>query len=395
VTGRPESIGDPFVIERAEVLEVALPLKEPFVTSFGPTASRNVVLVRLTDADGRVGWGEAAPLDHPFYLPDTVSGAFAVMVEYALPLCLRAQIAHPGDAAAAMGSVRGNTFARAGVEQAYWVLESVRWSRRLADLLGGGRDRIAVGESLGIKASIDDLLDEAALRLKEGYRRIKLKIAPGWDLDVVREVRSAFGPEVMLQVDANAAYTSQDAERLAELDPFDLACIEQPLEYDDLVGHAELQRRLDTPICLDESLRSWRDVRTALRIGACRNVNLKPGRVGGIAESLRIHDLCLDQGVPLWCGGMLESGIGRAANIALASLPGFDHPADMSPAAILYTWDLVDPTYQVDPDGFVDVPVEAGLGFPVDEERVRAQTVRRAELDRRGNVTHVDERRAP
>jgi len=383
------------VIDRAEVLEVALPLKEPFVTSFGPTVSRHVVLVRLTDADGRVGWGEAAPLDHPFYLPDTVSSAFAVVMEYALPLCLRAEIAHPRDAAIAMGSIRGNTFARAGVEQAYWALESLRSGRRLADLLGGVRDRIAAGESLGIKASIDELLDEAALRLKEGYRRLKLKIAPGWDLGVVREVRSAFGPEVMLQVDANAAYTLQDADCLAALDEFDLACIEQPLEYDDLVGHAELQRRIETPICLDESLRSWRDVRSALRIGACRNVNLKPGRVGGIVESLRIHDLCAEQGVPLWCGGMLESGIGRAANIALASLPGFDQPADMSPAAILYEQDLVDPTYRVDPDGFIDVPAEVGLGFPVDEFRVRARTVRRAELDRWGNLRQLDERRAP
>jgi O-succinylbenzoate synthase len=391
VTASPDSVGEPFVIERAEVLEVALPLKEPFVTSFGPTVSRHVVLVRFTDADGRVGWGEAAPLDHPFYLPDTVSGAFAVVVEYGLPLCLGAEITRPGDAAAAMGSIRGNTFARAGVEQAYWVLEALRSSRSLADLFGGRRDRIAAGESLGIKASIDDLLEEAALRLKEGYRRIKLKIAPGWDLDVVREVRAAFGPDVMLQVDANAAYSSEDAEHLAQLDQFGLACIEQPLEYDDLMGHADLQRRLETPICLDESLRSWRDVRTALRVGACRNVNLKPGRVGGIDESLRIHRLCVEEGVSLWCGGMLESGIGRAANIALASLPGFGHPADMSPAAILFEQDLVDPTYRVDQDGFIDVPRDGGLGFPVDEERVRARTVRRAELDRWGNPRPLHE----
>jgi O-succinylbenzoate synthase len=397
VTRSDEAASVPFAIERAEVFEVALPLREPFVTSFGPTASRHVVLVRLTDAEGRIGWGEAAPLDHPFYLPDTVSGAFGVIAEYALPACLRAEIRHPGDAAAAMAPIRGNTFARAGVEQAFWVLEAVRTGRSLADLLGAGRDRIAVGESLGIKASVDDLLEEMALRLKEGYRRIKLKIAPGWDLDVVREVRSAFGLDLMLQVDANAAYTLDDAPHLAALDVFGLACIEQPLEYDDLLGHAELQRRINTPVCLDETLRSWRDVRTALRIGACRNVNLKPGRVGGIAESLRIHDLCVEQGVPLWCGGMLESGIGRAANIALAGLPGFDQPADMSPAAILYEQDLVDPTYQVDAEGFIPVPRDAGLGFPVIEQRVVAQTVRRAELDRAGNVTNleIEERRSP
>jgi o-succinylbenzoate synthase len=372
-----------------------MPLREPFVTSFGPTTERHVVLVRLTDADGRVGWGEAAPLDHPFYLPDTVSGAFAVIVEYAVPACLRAEPTHPRDAAAAMGGIRGNTFARAGVEQAFWVLEAVRTARSLGRLFGAERDRIAVGESLGIKDTVDALLEEVALRLEEGYRRIKLKVAPGWDVDVVAAVRDAVGPGVMLQVDANAAYTMDDAEHLARLDAFDLACIEQPLEYDDLLGHAELQQRLATPICLDESLRSARDVRTALRIGACRNVNLKPGRVGGITESLAIHELCRDQGVPLWCGGMLESGVGRAANIALAGLPGFDQPADMSPAAILYEEDLVDPTYRVDADGCVEVPTVQGLGFPVAEDRIQARTLRRVELDGSGNITAYAERGAP
>jgi o-succinylbenzoate synthase len=294
-----------------------------------------------------------------------------------------------------MSAIRGNTFARAGVEQAFWVLEAVRTGRSLGGLFGAERDRIPVGESLGIKDAVDALLEEVVLRLEEGYRRIKLKVAPGWDVEVVAAVREAVGLEVMLQVDANAAYTLDDAEHLARLDAFDLACIEQPLEYDDLLGHAELQRRMATPMCLDESLRSARDVRTALRIGACRNVNLKPGRVGGITESLAIHDLCRSDGVPLWCGGMLESGVGRAANIALAGLPGFDQPADMSPAAILYEEDLVDPTYRVDADGCITVPADAGLGFPVADERVRARTVRRAELDGSGNVTVYEERRAP
>jgi O-succinylbenzoate synthase len=382
-----------FAVDRAEVLEVAMPLREPFVTSFGSTSSRHTILVRLVDSDGHVGWGEAAPLDHPFYLPDTVSGAFAAIVEYALPLCLRAEIGEPRDAAAAMRGIRGNTFARAGVEQAFWVLEAERRGRTLAELFGSERQRIPVGESLGIKSSVDELLEEVALRLAEGYRRIKLKIAPGWDVEVVEAVREHVGPKVMLQVDANAAYALDDADHLARLDEFDLACIEQPLEYDDILGHAELQRRLSTPICLDESLRSARDVRVALDIEACRNVNLKPGRVGGIAESLVVHDLCRDAGVPLWCGGMLESGVGRAANIALAGLPGFDQPADMSPAAILYEEDLVDPTYEVEPDGCIAVSKDPGLGYPVAEDRVRSRAVKRAELDRLGNVTSFDERR--
>jgi len=390
--GRPE---EPFAIVRAEVLEVALPLREPFVTSFGPTSSRRIVLVRLTDAEGRTGWGEAAPLDHPFYLPDTVSGAFALIVEHALPLCLRSEVRTPSGAAAAMAAIRGNTFARAGVEQAYWVLEGARTGRSLGEVLGAVRDEVPVGESIGIKASVDDALEEVRLRLKEGYRRIKLKIAPGWDLEIVREVRRAFGPDVVLQVDANAAYTLDDAEHLARLDEFDLACVEQPLEYDDLLGHAELQRRMITPICLDESLRSARDVRAALRIGACRSVNLKAGRVGGLTESLEIHAICRDHGASLWCGGMLESGIGRAANLALAGLPGFDQPADMSPASVLYEEDLVDPTYHVDPDGFIAVPTAPGLGFPVAEDRVRSRTIRRAELDASGEIRAFDDERRP
>jgi O-succinylbenzoate synthase len=383
--------GDRAAIARAEVLEVEMSLLEPFVTSFGPTASRHTVLVRLTDADGAVGWGEAAPLDHPFYLPDTVAGAFSTIVDYALPLCLRAGAGSGPEAARAMAPIRGNTFARAGVEAAFWALEGEWTGRSLRDLVGGTHDRVAVGESIGMKRSIDETLEEVALRLGQGYRRIKLKIAPGWDLDVIRATREAFG-DVVLLVDANGGYALEDAEHLAKLDAFGLLCIEQPLAFDDLLGHAELQQRLQTPICLDESLRSAQDVRRALRMDACRNVNLKPGRVGGITESLAVHDLCVEVGVPLWCGGMLESGIGRAPNLALGSLPGFTQPADMSPASVLFTEDLVDPTYEVEADGTIRVPTSAGLGFAVDEERVRARTVRRIELDADGDVGSTVER---
>jgi o-succinylbenzoate synthase len=376
-------------IERAEVIEVEMTLLEPFVTSFGSTATRHTVLVRLTDAAGAVAWGEAAPLDHPFYLPDTVSGALSTIVDYALPLCLRSGAMTGRDAAAAMASIRGNTFARAGVEAALWGLEAERDGSSLRDLVGGERDRIEAGESIGMKRSIDETLEEVALRLREGYRRIKLKIGPGWDLEVVGAVREAFG-DIALQADANGGYTLEDAEHLAKLDRFGMLCLEQPLPFDDLLGHAELQGRLDTPVCLDESLRSADDVRQAFRIGACRNVNLKPGRVGGLTESLAVHGLCVDEGVPLWCGGMLESGIGRAANLAVASLPGFTQPADMSPASVLFTEDLIDPTYSVDGDGCIAVPSAPGLGFRVDDERVRARTVRRVELDTEGNVRTVD-----
>jgi O-succinylbenzoate synthase len=377
-------------VQRAEVFEVELTLLEPFVTSFGPTARRHVLLVRLTGADGAIGWGEAAPLDHPFYLPDTVAGAFSIIVDHALPLSARAGASTGREAAAAMAPIRGNTFARAGIEAAFWALEAERAGESLRDLLGGERDRVEVGESIGMKPSVDQTLHEVERRLGEGYRRIKLKIGRGWDVDIVRAVREAFG-DIALQVDANGGYTLDDSERLAKLDPFGLVCIEQPLPFDDLLDHSELQARLDTAICLDESLRSADDVRRALRIDACRNVNLKPGRVGGLAESIRIHDICMEAGVPLWCGGMLESGVGRAFNLALASLPGFSQPADMSPASLLFTEDLVNPTYTVDPDGCIVVPTELGLGFAVDEARVDARTVRRVELDA-GGIVLSDER---
>lgn len=370
---------DPIRIEAAEVIEVALPLLEPFVTGFGVTSTRRVVLVRLLDDAGHVGWGEAAALDHPFYLPDTTSTAFAVIVEYALPMVLRAEIRQPPDVARVLAPIRGNGFARAAVESAFWTLAAEASGRSLRELVGGSATRIPVGESIGIKPSIDATTEEVAHRLAEGYRRIKLKIAPGWDVEVVSAIRAAFG-DVMLQVDANGSYTLDQADDLAALDEFDLACIEQPLAFDDLWQHAELQRRLRTPVCLDESLRSPRDVRLALDLGACRSVNLKPGRVGGIAASLQIHDLCVERGVPLWCGGMLESGIGRAPNIALCSLPGFTEPADMSPASVLFAEDMVEPTYHVDAEGFIRVPEQAGLGFCVAPDRVAAHAVRREQI---------------
>jgi O-succinylbenzoate synthase len=385
------SIGAP--VTRAEVLEVSLPLMEPFVTGFGSTDTRRTVLVHLRDADGAEGWGEAAALDHPFYLPDTTSGSLALICEWALPIGLKAG-PDPLAVAQAMSTIRGNTFARAGVESAFWCLEAARDGVSLATLfcrkVGGGaasaeavvRRAVPVGESIGIHPTVASTLAEVDRRLGEGYQRVKLKVKPGWDVEVVAAVRQFIGPEVMLQVDANASYsaTADDMRRLEELDGFGLSCIEQPLGWDDLLGHVELQRRLSTPICLDESLRSADDVRRALLLGACRNVNLKPGRVGGVAASIAIHDLCVAKQVPLWCGGMLESGIGRAVNLALCSLPGFTDPADMSPASVLYAFDLVEPTYEVSADGTIEVPTAPGLGFDVARDRVADLTLRRYEV---------------
>lgn len=364
----------------AELLEVSLPLRAPFVTGFGATTSRRSALVHLVDEGGFEGWGEIAALDHPFYLPDTTSSALAVAREWALPAALRAG-PEPTVVATALEAIRGNTFARAGIEAAFWCLKAAREQKSLAELFGGKRTALPVGESIGIHETIESTLEEVGLRLEEGYQRIKLKIAPGWDERLVAAVRASFGDDVMLQVDANGSYRPEDAETLRRLDAYGLACIEQPLGWDSLVEHAELQAKLETAICLDESLRSEEDVRRALDMGACRNVNLKPGRVGGITASLAIHELCLSRGVPLWCGGMLESGIGRAANLALCSLPGFTDPADMSPASVLFHSDLVDPTYQIASDGTVAVPSAPGLGLPVSPERLEQALLARERVE--------------
>lgn len=371
---------------RAEVLEVRMPLKEPFVTGFGSTDTRRTVLVHVVDADGFEGWGEAAALDHPFYLPDTTSGTFAVVSEWALQLAVEGAPA-PDAVAARLSAIRGNTFARAGVEAAFWCLEAARQGSSMAALFGaaartGLRTHAPVGESVGIHPTVESTLDAVDRAVAKGYQRIKLKVKPGWDEDVVAAVRDRLGPAAMLQVDANGSYSlgADDVGRLERLDRYGLACIEQPLAWDDLAGHAALQSRIQTPICLDECLRSVADVERALDMGACRNVNLKPGRVGGATAALEVRRICADAGVALWCGGMLESGIGRALNLALCALDGFSDPADMSPASELYDFDLVDPTFDVEPDGTIAVPSAPGLGFPVTSARVARCTLRRAEV---------------
>ncbi len=403
-------------IARAEVLEVRMALKEPFVTGYGSTEARRTVLVHLVDADGFDGWGEAAALDHPFYLPETTSSTFAVAAEWALPLALDGA-SEPRAVASRLRSIRGNTFAKAGVEAAFWCLEAARRGVPLAQLFAGAegaaayavdpgpakgedgacdpsgsdadvttlrpwRTAVAVGESIGIHPTVEATLAAVDRAVAKGYRRVKLKVKPGWDEEIVAPVRDGLGPDAMLQVDANGSYTlaGGDVRRLERLDAYGLACIEQPLAWDDLEGHARLQARLETPICLDECLRSSHDVRRALDMGACRNVNLKPGRVGGVVESFEVHRLCLEAGVPLWCGGMLESGIGRALNLALCGLEGFNHPADLSPPLELYDYDLVEPSYDLAPDGTIAIPSAPGLGFDVAPGRVAACTLRRAEL---------------
>jgi O-succinylbenzoate synthase len=269
--------------------------------------------------------------------------------------------------------------AKAGVEMAAWDLYARQRGEPLSRVLGGVRDRIASGVSIGIQETVDDLLAKIERELAAGYRRIKIKIKPGWDVDVVAAVRKRFGP-IALMVDANAAYTLADADHLAELDRFDLMMIEQPLDYDDIADHAVLQRRLRTPICLDESIKTVGAAREAIRAGACRIINIKPGRVGGFSESIRLHDLCADHGIPVWHGGMLESGIGRAANIHLSTLPNFTLPGDVAASKRYFDPDLIDPPIEVASDGTIAVPQQPGIGVTIRDDRIERATIERAEL---------------
>jgi len=363
-----------------ELVRVAMPLVSPFRTSFGTETSRDVLLVRavLTGGaagDGVEGWGECAAPDDPFYSSEYTEGAAAVIARWFVPMLASVRELSPEAVAPALERVKGHRMAKAVVETA--VLDA--WLRAhgipLARFLGAVRERVDCGVSVGIMDSIPQLLDAVGRYLDEGYVRIKLKIEPGWDVDPVRAVRERFGDDVPLQVDANTAYTLHDAPQLAKLDPFGLLLIEQPLAEEDVAGHAELARRVRTPICLDESILSARAAADAIRLGACSIVNVKPGRVGGYLESRRIHDVCAAMGVPVWCGGMLETGVGRAANLALAALPGFTLPGDTSGSRRYYAEDVT-PEFVLD-GGTIPVPDAPGIGVdPIPDTLARFATSR-------------------
>jgi O-succinylbenzoate synthase len=368
----------PITIERAEVRVVRLPLHKPFVTAFGVQATRELILLRL-DTNRGVGWGECPTLPEPVYTSEFTGSACAAIVDHLLPR-LAGPLRHPGEVTAALAGVKGHRAAKSAVEMA--LLDA--WLRahdlNLADCLGAVRTRVPVGVSIGIHERIDDLLADVAGKVEEGYARIKLKIKPGWDLEPVRAVRSAFGDSLPLQVDANAAYTLTDARHLAGLDRFGLILIEQPLADTDLVQHARLAARLETPVCLDESIRDAADAAAAIELGACSVVNIKPGRVGGYLEAKRIHDVCRAHGVAVWCGGLIESGLGRAANLALAGLPGFVLPGDTSPTLHYFPFDITAPFEMK--DGQIDIPTGPGLGVEVNEAALEAATVTVRTLER-------------
>jgi len=358
--------------------EIRLPLKEPFHTSTGTVADRRVLLVQLDEIDGAVGWGECVALATPDYWPETIDTAWLMIRDWIGPRVLGRTFEGPEYVSVVLAhGIRGHAMARAAVEMAMWDLAAGIKRMPLATLLGGTRDKVATGVVLGLQESAEALADRARAAVDEGYRRVKLKIKPGVDIQSVRAVFAAVGSNVPLTVDANCAYTLDDASHLAKLDEFGLQYIEQPLAWDDLVRHADLQQQIRTPICLDESITGVDRVEDMIRLGSGRVINLKPGRIGGFLESLAIHALCVEKDVPLWCGGMLETGIGRAHNIALASLSGFTLAGDLSPSARYWAEDIVEPEWTMDTDGYVAVPLdESGMGVSVRMDRVEALTVR-------------------
>ena len=352
-----------------ELRRVAMPLVSPFRTSFSTQTARDVLIVRAL-TDGADGWGECVTLGDPLYSPEYVDGAVDVMRRHLIP-ALRDVVDGPG-VGEALKKFKGHRMSKGALEMAVLDAELRTEGRSFARELGSTRDRVPCGVSVGIMDSIPALLDAVDAYLAEGYVRIKLKIEPGWDVEPVRAVRERFGDDVLLQVDANTAYTLRDARLLAKLDDFDLLLIEQPLEEEDVLGHAELAKIVRTPICLDESITSAQTAAAAIRLGATSVINIKPGRVGGYLEARRIHDLAVAHGIAVWCGGMIESGIGRAANVALASLPGFTLPGDVSASDRFYRQDITAPF--VMRDGHLDVPTGPGLGVEPDEAILESLT---------------------
>lgn len=358
--------------------EIRLPLKEPFRISSGTVKDRRICIVELRSVEGVVGWSECVAGEFPNYHPETIDTAWHAIREWIAPRVLGKAFDGPQELYDLLNAdIRGHNMAKAAIEMGAWELTARIKGISLATVLGGVREKVEVGISLGIEPSPQALVEKVRRSLQEGYRKIKVKIKPGKDVEYIRTVREAVGMEVPMMVDANNAYSLRDADRLQQLDDFNLMMIEQPLAWDDLVRHANLQRMLQTPICLDESITGVDKAEDMIALGSGKIINIKPGRVGGFLSSISIHNLCADHGIPVWCGGMLESGIGRAHNIALASLPNFVLPGDLSPSSRYWERDIVKPEWTMDANGMIAVPHNrVGMGVEVDLDRVDNLTVR-------------------
>jgi O-succinylbenzoate synthase len=369
-------------LSRIRLREIRLPLKESFRISSGVISDRRILLLELTDANGVTTWSECVAGEAPNYTPETIDTAWMAITQWVAPRVLGTAFEQPGDVHVALDKdFRGHNMAKAAVEMGMWGLAATAAQLSLSRFIGGTRSSIATGISLGIERTPAALVAKARAAVAEGYRKVKIKIMPGSDVEFVRAAREELGPSAPLMADANNAYTLDDIDRLVELDTLDLMMIEQPLAWDDIVRHAELQKRLETPVCLDESITSLDRAVDMHTLGSGRIINIKPGRVGGFGPSIAIHDFCEQHGIPVWCGGMFESGIGRAYNVALASLSNFTKPGDVSPSARYWACDIVTPEWTMDSMGMVKVPLDQpGIGVVVDVNRVDNLTVRTAEI---------------
>jgi o-succinylbenzoate synthase len=366
-------------VDKITLRQIRMPLLHFFETSFGRTTERHMVLVEVSSG-GLSGWGEVTAGENPFYNEEWTDSAWLIVRDYAAPRVLNHKLESAADVNERTAHIRGHNMARGGLEVAVWDLEARMAGRPLYQLIGGGaRREIPCGVSIGIQDSVPQLIEKIEKELAAGYQRIKMKIKPGWDVDVIRQVRERF-PDTKLMADANSAYTLADAPRLKALDDFGLMMIEQPLAHDEIIDHAKLQAQLKTPICLDECIRSAHHAEQALAMDAGRIINIKLGRVGGFAEAKRVHDVAQARGVPVWCGGMLEAGIGRAHNIALATLPNFVLPGDVSASKRYWARDIITPPVETTPEGTIAVRDAPGFGYDLDLDFIDSITVRRESL---------------
>ncbi len=365
-------------IEAITLREIRMPLVHFFETSFRRTYDRRILLICL-HCQGIEAWGECVAGEGPHYSEESIDTAWYVTREYLAPAILGKTLDRGGDCVPLFAAVRGHRMAKAAVENALWHAESIEKGIPLWKLLGGTRSEVSCGVSIGIQDSIEQLLKKVQIELASGYQRIKVKIKPGWDVSVIERIRARW-PKIVLSCDANSAYTLEDANHLMKLDAFNLLMIEQPLWNDDVYFHARLQKQLKTAICLDESIRSTRDAQMAIELGSCRIVNIKVGRVGGFSEAIAVHDTCKAAGIPVWCGGMLESGIGRTQNLALSTLENFTLPGDVSASKRYWKEDIIEPEVLVSPQGTIQVSNQVGIGHAIRKDLIQRLTVRKETL---------------
>lgn len=367
-------------IEKIKITQLNMPMKSRFETSFGSIKTKDFLLISV-DGNGQTGYGESVAMPYPIYNEETTETVRYMLHQHLIPQLKGKQISHPSELTEIFSGIRRNYMAKAAIEGAVWDLYAKQQKLSLADALGGSKSEIDVGVSVGIEPSIDELLKKINGFLQGGYKKIKIKIKPGWDIEPIKAIRNEFGHDVPLMADANSAYRLQDLHLLSELDQYGLMMIEQPLAHDDIIDHAELQKQIHTPICLDESILSVEDARKAITLGSCKIINIKIGRVGGLTPAKQIHDLCEEHDIPVWCGGMLESGVGRAHNIALTSLGNFTIPGDTSPSNRYWAKDIVNPEVTFCRPGVIAVPTEPGIGVHhVDGDRVNQYTVQSEEI---------------